>query len=136
MRILQLLYLDREIPLNNFFQSQICNDSGNLDTSGTFGDLNQPLGVALAVRRQGWDITNVDASSSLVNNQTSATVRFVTNGDGYAAAGFGVQIDATGPIINPVKSVNRTVSGDRGYSYLYDYGSKYRNRKCRKRCIT
>ncbi|HHP0960605.1 TPA: DUF7507 domain-containing protein [Bacillus anthracis] len=98
-------------PANNFFQSQICNDSGNLDTSGTFGDLNQPLGVALVVRRQGWDITNVDASSSLVNNQTSATVRFVTNGDGYAAAGFGVQIDATGPIINPVKSVNRTVAG-------------------------
>lgn len=98
-------------PANNFFQSQICNDSGNLDTSGTFGDLNQPLGVALAVRRQGWDITNVDVSSSLVNNQTSATVRFVTNGDGYAAAGFGVQIDATGPIINPVKSVNRTVAG-------------------------
>ncbi|PES75362.1 hypothetical protein CN509_20065, partial [Bacillus cereus] len=98
-------------PANNFFQSQICNDSGNLDTSGTFGDLNQPLGIALAVRRQGWDITNVDASSSLVNNQTSATVRFVTNGDGYAAAGFGVQIDATGPIINPVKSVDRTVAG-------------------------
>ena len=73
--------------------------------------MNQPLGIALAVRRQGWDITNVDASSSLVNNQTSATVRFVTNGDGYAAAGFGVQIDATGPIINPVKSVNRTVAG-------------------------
>ncbi|EJQ46403.1 hypothetical protein IEE_01902 [Bacillus cereus BAG5X1-1] len=98
-------------PANNFFQSQICNDSGNLDTTGTFGNLNQPLGIALAVRRQGWDITNVDASSSLVNNQTSATVRFVTNGDGYAAAGFGVQIDATGPIINPVKSVDKTVAG-------------------------
>ncbi len=97
-------------PANNFFQSQICNDSGNLDTTGTFGNLNQPLGIALAVRRQGWDITNVDASSSLVNNQTSATVRFTTNGDGYAAAGFGVQIDATGPIINPVKSVDKTVA--------------------------
>ncbi|MES5955985.1 hypothetical protein QCI42_21860 [Bacillus fungorum] len=66
----------------------------------------------MAVRRQGWDITNVDAFSSLVNNQTSATVRFVTNGDGYAAAGFGVQIDATGPIINPVKSVDKTVAGE------------------------
>ena len=98
-------------PANNFFQSQICNDFGELDTTGTFGDLNQPLGIALAVRRQGWDITNVDASSSLVNNQTSATVRFVTNGDGYAAAGFGVQIDATGPIINPVKSVDKAVAG-------------------------
>ncbi|HDR7793732.1 TPA: DUF11 domain-containing protein [Bacillus luti] len=98
-------------PANNFFQSQICNDSGNLDTSGTFGNLNQPLGIASAVRRQGWDITNVDASSSLVNNQTSATVRFVTNGDGYAASGFGVQIDATGPIINSVKSVDKTVAG-------------------------
>lgn len=98
-------------PANNFFQSQICNDIGDLDTTGTFGDLNQPLGIALAVRRQGWDITNVNASASLVNNQTSATVRFVTNGDGYAAAGFGVQIDATGPIINPVKSVNRTAAG-------------------------
>lgn len=97
-------------PANNFFQSQICNDSGNLDTTGTFGNLNQPLGIALAVRRQGWDITNVDASSSLVNNQTSATVRFTTNGDGYAAAGFGVQIDATGPIINPIKSVDETVA--------------------------
>ena len=71
--------------------------------------MNQPLGIALAVRRQGWDITNVNASASLVNNQTSATVRFVTNGDGYAT-GFGVQIDATA-IINPVKSVNRTVAG-------------------------
>ncbi len=98
-------------PANNFFQSQICNDNGNLDTSGTFGNLNQPLGAAFPIRRQGWDITNVDASSSLVNNQTSATVRFVTNGDGYAAAGFGVQIDATGPIINPVKSVDKTVAG-------------------------
>ncbi|KFN02976.1 DUF11 domain-containing protein [Bacillus clarus] len=98
-------------PANNFFQSQICNDTGNLDTTGTFGDLNQPLGIALPVRRQGWDITNVDASSSLVNNQTSATVRFVTNGDGYAAAGFGVQIDATGPIINPVKAVDKTTAG-------------------------
>ena len=98
-------------PANNFFQSQICNDNGNLDTSGTFGNLNQPLGAAFPIRRQGWDITNVDASSSLVNNQTSATVRFVTNGDGYAAAGFGIQIDATGPIINPVKSVDKTVAG-------------------------
>ena len=75
-------------PANNFFQSQICNDIGELDTTGTFGDLNQPLGIALAVRRQGWDITNVNASASLVNNQTSATVRFVTNGDGYAADWF------------------------------------------------
>ncbi|KEK22244.1 hypothetical protein BAGA_20345 [Bacillus gaemokensis] len=97
-------------PANNFFQSQICNDTGNLDTTGTFGNLNQPLGTALPVRRQGWDITNVNASASLVNNQTSATVRFVTNGDGYAGAGFGVQIDATGPIINPVKAVDRTVA--------------------------
>ncbi|WP_142287978.1 DUF11 domain-containing protein, partial [Bacillus sp. S1-R5C1-FB] len=75
------------------------------------GDLNQPLRLAFAVQWHVLDITNVDASSSLVNNQSSATVRLVPDGDGYAAAGFGVQIDATGPIINPVKSVNRTVAG-------------------------
>ncbi|MGH1053339.1 DUF11 domain-containing protein [Bacillus cytotoxicus] len=98
----------RRNPANNFFQSQICNDRGELDRTGTFGDLNQPLGRAVEMRRQGWDITNVDASASLVNNQTSAVVRFVTNGDGYATAGFGVQIDATGPIINPIKSVDKT----------------------------
>ena len=135
MQMLQLHYSPRN-PANNFFQSQICNDIGELDTTGTFGDLNQPLGIALAVRRQGWDITNVNASASLVNNQTSATVRFVTNGDGYAAAWFCVQIDAT--YIQLLILLNQLIeqSQGRGYPHLYDYGPKYRNRKCRKRCIT
>jgi hypothetical protein len=57
---------------NNFFAGQIVDDNGNLDTSGTFGDRNHTPGHAEDGARQGWDITNVDASGRLVNNQTQA----------------------------------------------------------------
>ncbi len=67
-------------PVNNFFGSQINNDTGNLDTSGTFGDRNSDPFTAtnIIAGRQGWDITNIDASSALVHNQSSAVVRLTT----------------------------------------------------------
>ena len=64
---------------NNFFGSQINNDSGNLDTTGTFGTRNQNpfTGINISAGRQGWDITNVDASATLVNSQTSEATKTV-----------------------------------------------------------
>ncbi|MGG5461453.1 SdrD B-like domain-containing protein [Clostridium sp. B9] len=81
--------------VNNFFQSNINNgDSespnvGQIDTSGTFGNLNQPTLPA----RYGWDITNV-SSNNFMNNQTSAVVRLTSVGDGLSVPLMGIQLDA------------------------------------------
>ncbi|WP_137789413.1 DUF11 domain-containing protein [Bacillus sp. E(2018)] len=97
-------------PVSNFFGSQINDDSGNLDSTGTFGDRNQNPFTAtnIVAGRQGWDITNVDASAELVNNQTSAVVRLTTVGDGYAVNALGVQFDINAPTFETVKSATPT----------------------------
>ncbi|WBW96576.1 hypothetical protein [Oceanirhabdus sp. W0125-5] len=81
---------------NNFFASQINDDSGNLDTSGSFGNQNHNSITAtnIVAGRQGWDITNVDGSAQMNNGQTSAVVRFTTGGDAYSPNALGVQIDS------------------------------------------
>ncbi|MCR8842113.1 hypothetical protein NQ117_00300 [Paenibacillus sp. SC116] len=87
---------------NNFFASQICDDSGNLDTTGTFGTRNMLLGAPganVVAGRQGWDITNVNISGTLTNNQTSATLQLRTTGDGYSVYAVGIYFDINAPKI-------------------------------------
>lgn len=94
---------------NNFFASQINNNSGALDTTGTFGNRNQingTPGTNIIGGRQGWDITNVDVSARLVNNQSSAVLILTTSGDAYAVNGNAIQVDINAPKINVVKSAN------------------------------
>lgn len=102
-------------PANNFFASQIniANSSspqvGQLNTTGTFGNRNQPLGTKSTAGRQGWDITNVNASAALINNQSSAVLRLTTTGDFYAPTALGLQIDISSVDLNLdiAKSVNK-----------------------------
>ncbi|GLX67284.1 hypothetical protein [Paenibacillus glycanilyticus] len=101
----------------NFFASQINNNAGNLDTTGTFGTRNQINGTPgsnIIGGRQGWDITNVTVSSTLVNAQTAAVFRLITSGDGYLVDSVGLQIDIQQPQITVVKSADSiaTVIGD------------------------
>lgn len=108
-------------PIDNFFASQINDDNGLLDTSGTFGNLNHPLGSNASGRRQGWDITNVDVSARLVNNQTTAVARGTTSGDVYLINGLGIQINVNAPTITAVKSVdqaNALISGILNYTVV------------------
>jgi uncharacterized repeat protein (TIGR01451 family) len=84
-------------PVGNFFASQINGDSGALDTSGTFGTSNSPPGGALAGARQGYDITNVDISTTLLNNQTTAAAQGTTTGDNYMINALGLQINVGAP---------------------------------------
>lgn len=94
---------------NNFFASQINDDSGNLDTTGTFGDRNQingQPGTQIVGGRQSWDITNVDISQTLSNNQTSAVFQLRTRGDGYSVIAVGIYIDINSPRITVEKSVD------------------------------
>ncbi|WP_460138081.1 tandem-95 repeat protein, partial [Priestia megaterium] len=95
-------------PVNNFFASQINNDSGVLDTSGQFGSLNSTPGGSLSGARQGWDITNIDVSARLSNNQTSAVVRGTTSGDTYVISALALQVDINAPVLNVSKSANVT----------------------------
>jgi uncharacterized repeat protein (TIGR01451 family) len=99
-------------PLNNFFAGQILDDSGQLDTAGTFGTLNHTAGSPVAGVRQGWDITNVSVTSQLLNNQTTAFAQGTTTGDGYRIAALALQIDIGAPRFRSgdAKSVDRVAA--------------------------
>ncbi|MGE6226563.1 DUF7507 domain-containing protein [Paenibacillus chitinolyticus] len=101
----------------NFFASQINKDDGTLDTSGTFGTrnaVNGAPGTLISGGRQGWDITNVDISSTLKNAQTSAILQLTTSGDGYIVNANAIQIDINAPLVAVTKtaSVTGAVIGD------------------------
>ena len=97
----------------NFFGSQINGDTGTRDTTGTYGGFNSTAlataSASTAGARQGYDITNVDASSQLTNSQTTASAQGITAGDVYAINALAMQINVTSPIFPvTVKSVNKT----------------------------
>ncbi|BBF43531.1 internalin, putative [Lachnospiraceae bacterium KM106-2] len=97
-------------PSTNFFTSSInvgdynpTIPTGNFDTRGSMGNNNHNLTNTLAGARQGIDITNVDISSGLTTNQTSAILTFGTTGDKYAPVALGLEIMV-------VPSAGKTVS--------------------------
>jgi uncharacterized repeat protein (TIGR01451 family) len=100
-------------PINNFFASQINDDNGNLiSTTGTFCQYNQdPFTTVLVPNgRQGYDITNVDCSSTISSGQTVAYAIGTTAGDDYTVNAIGVQISVDAPSIVPIKYVNNEFS--------------------------
>ena len=78
---------------SNFFASQINGDDGKINKSGGFGNNNQNPSTCTNSKRQGWDVTNVDISTQLSNNQTTAYAQGTSQGDVYMINGLGVQID-------------------------------------------
>jgi MYXO-CTERM domain-containing protein len=89
-------------PIDNFFGSQINDRTGQLDTSGTFGNMNHNAitGTNVSGGRQGWDLTTVPVSSSqgqLDNNQTTAVIRTRTEGDSYVPVAVALEIDVKAP---------------------------------------
>ena len=96
-------------PIGNFFASQINGDLGTLVTTGSFGTTNSTPGSNLAGARQGYDITNVDASPQLGNSQTTAFAQGTTVGDNYAINALGLQINVTSPVFPvTVKTANKS----------------------------
>ena len=103
--------------VGNFFASQInygnppdaglaASPAGALNPTGTFGSLNQPVNGLAGGRRQGWDVTNVDASAQLHNGDTNAGFQGTTSGDAYVITVTGVQIDVFQPTLQITKSSN------------------------------
>ncbi|QAY65894.1 DUF7507 domain-containing protein [Paenibacillus protaetiae] len=102
---------------NNFFASQINNELGLLDTTGTFGTrnhINGAPGTLVVGGRQGWDVTAVDVSPQLVNNQTSAVLQFRTSSDAYLVVGVGFSIEINAPffVLTKSASVSSAAVGD------------------------
>ncbi|GAA0744607.1 hypothetical protein [Clostridium oceanicum] len=99
-------------PSDNFFGSQINDNNGQLDTSGTFGDRNQNVinATNIIAGRQGWDITNVNGTSALQPGQTSAVVRLITQGDTYLQNAIGIEIDTEAADLVLTKSVDKEVA--------------------------
>lgn len=89
-------------PQDNFFCSQINDNNGQLDTSGSFGNMNHDAlgGVNVAGARQGWDLTTVALSSNqghIANDQTEAVLRTTTIGDSYFPTLAAFELDVTSP---------------------------------------
>lgn len=120
-------------PLNNFFSSQIntivgtTHDSNkklilegfsSLDIRGSFGTMNDSIGLTVAGARQGYDITSIPIT--LPNQATSMSVQGTTKGDGYTVNALGLQIQQASPIIQALttqeaeggKSAMSVVQGD------------------------
>lgn len=97
-------------PQNNFFASQINNGNGTLDTTGTFGNrnANAAAGTNTSACRQGRDITAVDVSDKLAASQSSAVIRFTSDGDLYVPNALALQIDSKGANIVITKSADKT----------------------------
>ncbi|TKD71254.1 DUF11 domain-containing protein [Pseudalkalibacillus hwajinpoensis] len=100
-------------PAGNFFGSQITDDSGNIDTSGSYGFRNHTPGTPgtnIFAGRQGWDITNVSANNYLPNNQSTALFQFNSTGDLYMPNALGIQIDFGEADLDMDKEVNKTMT--------------------------
>lgn len=100
-------------PVNSFFCSQINDDLGFLkNMTGTFCGLNANPFTQMNINggRQGYDITNVDCSATILPNQTTAFARGITVGDDYMINALGIQINVNAPVIVPTKLVNGQIS--------------------------
>ena len=103
---LQLLYGPNN-PSDNFFCSQINDNDGYLDKSGTWGTYNSTIGALPNENdRFRWDVTRVSANPGLTNNQTSGILRLYTINDGYFVMSLALQID-NAPFDTPIKTVDK-----------------------------
>lgn len=115
-------------PIDNFFSAQINTilpliidpgtgkliavGSSTLDTRGSFGTFNNNAQTHTNIvgGRQGYDITSIDISSTLVHNQTTAYALGTTTGDDYTINSVALQIQVGAPIIQATKLVNSQTS--------------------------
>ena len=100
-------------PVNNFFCSQINNENGLLDTTGTFGtrNANANTGTNTIACRQGYDITAVDLTGKIQPEQSTAFIRFTSSGDLYVPNCLAIEIDnGANPSLTVIKSVDKSVA--------------------------
>lgn len=95
---------------NNFFSSQINNSQGNIDSTGSFGTFNSKNSSSDPLSRQSWDITTVNISDKLKNNQRTASLQGTSNNDNYVINLVAMGIEIYAPRIIPVITVDKPVT--------------------------
>lgn len=104
-------------PQANFFQCQINNSNsesasvGLIDQTGTWGTRNTPVNTnPVANTRWHYDMTNVNITSGLTNNQRQGVLNFGSAGSIYIIHLVSLQIDAQAPSFEPTKTVDKAVA--------------------------
>lgn len=69
---------------------------------------NAATGTNTSACRQGWDITAVDVSDKLSASQSSAVIRFTSDGDLYVPNALALQIDSKDANLEIAKSADKT----------------------------
>jgi uncharacterized repeat protein (TIGR01451 family) len=102
----------------NFFASQINDVNGKLDTTGSFGNSNQKAGSGnKAASRQGWDVTAVDISNQIGNNQKTAYAQGTSTGDSYIINALRMQIEVNSAKPEIAFTGNDSVCEDENITY-------------------
>ena len=113
-------------PTNNFFCSQLNtvlqytvdvntgklaqSGSGQLDTRGSFGLINHDPFTPQPVSggRQGLDVTIIDISPQLVNNQTELYTRAASGGELRILSSIALQIQQNAPLLIATQATSAT----------------------------
>lgn len=95
--------------VSNFFVGVICDRYGNVNTTGTWGNVNDTANVTpVQGNRSMYDLTGVDVSSTLQNNQTSAVININSTGDGIISNALALEIEVNAANLYPiVKTVDK-----------------------------
>ncbi len=86
--------------LTNPLTSRITGNDGAIDTRGSFGNANHTSSANVSGARQGWDLTNIDATTSLATNWESAFLRPNAGDDLHALLALGLAVRHRTPILN------------------------------------
>lgn len=104
----------------NFFASQINDINGNLDTTGTWGTSNATPGSLPATgNRLNYDLTRVDVSAGLTNNQNTATISLSNAGDLVFLNALALQVDVNSASLTPISKIVDKAFADIGDTLTY-----------------
>ena len=86
--------------LTNPLTSRITGNDGAIDTRGSFGNVNHTSSANVSGARQGWDLTNIDATTSLATNWESAFFRPNSGDDLHSLLALGLVVRHRTPILS------------------------------------
>ena len=86
-------------PVDNVFGGHITLPGGAIDRRGSFGDANHAANGLIVAGRQGWDLVNLDGSSQLASNWSSAFFRVASDEDPIALLAVGLSLSHRGPFL-------------------------------------
>ena len=91
--------------LTNPLVSRVAGNDGLVDTRGTFGTANHTASSNVAGARQGFDLANIDTTTPLSTNWTSAFFRPIASDDLHSALAVAMALRHRTPLISDTGAV-------------------------------